>query len=301
MCKVAGVAKITDKNRDDVWLFMQMLGRIMSVGNKDGLGYAAIDKKGHIFGEKWLINDTAFQDLSAISEINSKNIKMLYDYFGGVINKDAAEAIILHTRAATCEKGIHNTHPFVNEKSTPKVAVIHNGMIYNDEDFTRKFSTCDSEVLAHLYTENNVSEDLGNLDKFTNKLEGWYTVLGLSKRNDGKLIMDAYTMNGRLASYYIPELETRVWSTDAEDIRKVARAFGMTVSDGKEMKPDTAMRIDVLTGEVIVTSMLKTRSIITVYPSLHIMEGNLDDERFRQKYFGDDENQGGWTPWGSDY
>ncbi len=286
MCKIASATKITDKNRDDVWLFMQLLGKTMSVGNTDGLGYAAIDKNGNIFGEKWLVNDSAFKDLSSAPNINAKNIGSLYNYFGTTVNRDHAQAIILHTRAATCERGIKNVHPFIDEQNHPTAAIIHNGMIYNEEDFTKKYSTCDSEVLVHLYKQNNVVEKLGNLNLFTPKLQGWYTVLGLSKQDDGRLIMDAFTMNGRLGSYYIPDLDIRVWSTDASDVAKVANAFGMRVTEGRQMKADTAMRLDVLTDEVIATEKISTGYVSTSFPTVEAMEGNFDDEQFRRKYFG---------------
>ena len=64
-------------------------------------------------------------------------------------------------------------------------------MIYNDSSFKRKYSTCDSEVLAHLYHENKVSKSLKNLNEFTDKLQGWFTVLALTKNQDGKMVMDA--------------------------------------------------------------------------------------------------------------
>lgn len=304
MCKVAAVTNITDKNRDDVWVFMQLLGQLISLGNNDGLGYAALDKAGNVFGEKWLVNETAFRDLSTVKTVNSENINRVYDYFGKV-NRSDAQGIILHTRAATCGKGIKNTHPFIDDKENPTVAIIHNGIIYNERQFTRKYSTCDSEVLAHLYTENKVAEDISNLNKFTQKLDGWYTVLNLSKRpTDNRLILDAYTQNGILGSFFVKELNTRVWSSRASDVMEIAKALGMNATDEQVLKSDTAIRIDVLTGEPIVH--LKIRSgyqiPIRVYPSLtgkiHVMTGNLDDKAFREKYFGDKlAETEPWSPW----
>ena len=81
MCKVAACTKITDENRSDVWVFLQLLGELMALGNKDGLGYAAFDKSGDHLEKKWLYPDTAFKDLSQIHGINSSKIAKLYSYF----------------------------------------------------------------------------------------------------------------------------------------------------------------------------------------------------------------------------
>lgn len=299
MCKVAGVTNITEKNRHDVWLFMEMLGQLMSPGNNSGLGYAAIDKTGKIFGEKWVINESAFKDLSQVPNMNSERMNKIYGFFGDKVVRDDAQAIILHTRAATqgsiCVK---NTHPFIDDESSPTVAIIHNGWVHNEKEFPRKYSECDSEVLAHLYFNNKVGEDIGNLNKFVNKIDGWFTVLALSQNSEGKLIMDAFTDNGRLGSYFIKELDTRIWSSEASDIKRVADALGLTVSESKQMKRDTAFRIDVSTGEEIAFAKLDTSKVIPVrvYPAdlwegwgnVHTMEGNLDDKAFRERFFGKD-------------
>lgn len=294
MCKIAACTKITDENRADVWVFMQLLGELISKGNDDGLGYASFDKKGNLFGEKWLINGTAFKDLTQIKSINSAKMNLIYNFFGDRVVRDEAQAIILHTRAATCTKGIENTHPFVDDKDSPKVAIIHNGMIYNEQLFTRKYSTCDSEVIAHLYSENKVSSDLKKLNDFSAKMKGWFTVLALSKDDSGKMVMDAFTDSGRLGSYFIQELNTRVYSTYADDVYRVAKQLGLTPVDCEKMDSDTAFRVDVLTGEQIEFTKIKSSTEVQVhYPpgywegweNVATMEGNLSDEEFKNKWF----------------
>jgi Glutamine amidotransferase domain len=295
VCKCAMISKITDKNREDCWVFLQLLGQLMSPGNNDGLGYAAVDKAGKLFGEKWLINESAFKDLYQIKDMNSEKMAKIYSFFGDKVNRDEVQSVILHTRAATCTKNIQNTHPFVDDESNPSVAIIHNGLVHNEKKFTRKYSTCDSEVLAHLYQENKVADDLENLNKFLKLIDGWYTVLALSKEPTGRLIMDAFTDNGRLGSYFIKELDTRVWSSNSVDVLQIARALGLTPIEELKMMSDTAMRIDVLTGEQIAHIKLETanRVPVRVYPTpnweqwenVSVMEGNLDDEEFRNRYF----------------
>jgi hypothetical protein len=296
MCKVSMASKITDKNRSDVWVFMQLLGELMALGNKDGLGYAAFDKTGNIFGERWLYPDTAFKDLSQIHGINANKIAKLYSYFGDKVVKDEAQAIILHTRAATCGGGIENAHPFVNDEDKVDVAIIHNGMIYNQSLFKRKYSTCDSEVLAHLYYENKVNESLAKLNEFTDRLQGWFTVLALAKDKDNRMVMDAFSDSGRLGSYFIKELDTRIYSTQSDDVFRIAKQLGLTPSDHQKMAANTAFRLDVLTGEEIAHVKLvdKYASTSKTYPASQywgpkdnvvIMEGNLSDEEFRKRFW----------------
>lgn len=299
MCKVAGVTKITDKNRDDVWVFMQLLGQLMSPGNNGGLGYAALDKAGKIFGEKWVINESAFRDLTKIPGVDSQKLARVYGWFGDKVEREQVQAIILHTRAATqgsiCVK---NTHPFIDNEADPSVAIIHNGWVHNYKKFTHKYSTCDSEVLAHLYNENNVKSDLGNLNKFITAIDGWFTVLALGLDGEGKMIMDAFTDNGRLGSYFIKELDTRIWSSEGHDVYNIAKSLGLTATDPQKMSRDTAFRINVLTGEEVAHVKLNASTAVPVRvydeyddmggwgPNISHMTGNLDDEAFRQRHFG---------------
>lgn len=295
MCKVAGVTKVTDKNREDVWIFMQLLGQKMSPGNNSGLGYAALDKAGKLFGEKWVINESAFRDLTRLPNVNSEKLSKVYGFFGDKVERDEAQAIILHTRAATqgsiC---VPNTHPFIDSEDDPKVAIVHNGWVHNFRKFTQKFSTCDSEVIAHLYSENDVKSDLGNLNKFIPDIDGWFTCLTLGLDAEGKMVMDAFTDNGRLASYFIKELDTRIWSSEGHDVYEIAKALGLTAVDPQRMTRNTAFRVNVLTGEEVAFVKLEESTVVPE-PSqewegwgayVEHMSGSLDDEEFRRKHFG---------------
>lgn len=296
MCKVAGVTHITDKNRDDVWVFMQVLGDIMTPGNNDGLGYAAFDKSGKLFGERWLVNKTAFTDMSMVFKgLTADKMNKIYSFLGDTVKRHEAQAIILHTRAATCGKNIENTHPFVDNEDNPEVAIIHNGIIHNHDAFKKKYSTCDSEVLAHLYADNKVQETIKNLKEFTPDLGGWYTVLNLATAN-GKMVMDVYTDNGRLESYYIPALETRVYSSRGEDIKEAAQFLGLEVRQHMRTKSDTAFRVDVLTGDVVEFTKLPVwvpppkstkrgnEVLITEVGEVVTEHGNLDDDAFKARW-----------------
>lgn len=294
MCKVAGVTKVTDANRDNVWAMMIALGDIMSRSQRDGLGYAAFDKAGNIFGERWLENDLAFTDLSMNKKLTPARIEKVYNFFGEKVSRDEAQAIILHARMATCGRGLKNTHPFTDTLEKPHTAIIHNGIIANDDEHEKKFSTCDSEVLVHLYEKFKVSEKLENIKQVVSELIGWFTVLNLSRTPENKMILDIYTDARRLNSYYVKELDTRVYSTSAYDIEEAAKILGFEISDRQSVDPDKAYRLDVLTGNVLEeTSTLPADQQrqygwrkIPVRDGNEIikMEGNADDEAFKKNF-----------------
>lgn len=278
MCKVASVAGVTDKNRDQVWLFMMSLGEVMSYGNSDGLGYAAFDKQNNIFGERWLLNHTAFSDFSELPGMTAKRAQEIYNYFGDQVKRDEAKAIILHTRMATCSRGLKNTHPFVDDLDNPKTALIHNGIIYNDTDFKKKYSTCDSEVIVHNYAENNVNSNLYKLSDFTKNLDGWYTCAVLAKDKNGQPIIDLFTDSPRLKSYYIPEMQVRVFSTNGEDIKRVARKYGYSAVDPLDLDAETAIRLNANTGNIIEKASFVARDWAPA--NVYSLTGNFDDADF---------------------
>jgi len=289
MCKIASIAKVNDENRDNVWAMMIALGDIMSRTQRDGLGYAAFDKKGRIFGERWLENKLAFTDFSMNKKLTPAKIEKLYNFFGEEVVRGNAQTIILHTRMATCGRGIANTHPFVDNLENPHTAIIHNGIIANDDELEKKFSTCDSEVLVHLYEKHKVSENLENIKKVTAELIGWYTVMNLTTDKDGRMVMDIYTDAPRLASYFVKELDTRVYCTSGMDIEEAAEMLEFTISDRQVVKSNMAYRIDVLTGDLLQETKTIGRSethtaVEQIEGSIVMAEGNADDADFKNHW-----------------
>lgn len=281
MCKIAAVTKVTDTTRDNVWAMMIALGDIMSRTQRDGLGYAAFDKAGNLFGERWLDNSLSFTDFSVNKKLTPAKIEKLYNFFGDKVLRDEAQAIILHARMATCGRGIVNTHPFTDNLDKPNTAIIHNGIIANDDEHEKKFSTCDSEVLVHLYEKFKVAEKLENIKQVVSELIGWFTVLNLSKNAEGRMIMDIYTDAPRLNSYYVKELDTRVYSTNSIDIEEAADLLEFTISDRQTIKMNMAYRIDVLTGEVLEETKTIGRPVQEeVEGNVIYAEGNADDKEF---------------------
>lgn len=283
MCKIAGIAKVNDENRDNVWAMMICIGDIMSRSQRDGLGYAAFDKSGNLFGERWLENKLAFTDFSFNNKMTPSKIEKVYNFFGDKVIRAEAQAIIFHTRMATCGRGLVNTHPFIDNLEKPRTAIIHNGIIANDDEHEKKFSTCDSEVLVHLYEKFKVSEKLDNIKKVASELIGWFTVMNLTTDPAGRMIMDIYTDAPRLTSYFVKELDTRIYATSGMDIEEAAEILGFAISDREMIKANTAYRFDVLTGALIEETKTIGRSedFEEIEGNIVKVEGNADDEKFK--------------------
>lgn len=288
MCKIMGIAKINDENRDNAWAMAIAIGDIMSRTQRDGLGYAAFDSKGRLFGERWLENKLAFTDFSVNKKLTPAKIEKIYNFFGEEVLRKEAQSIILHTRMATCGRGIANTHPFIDSLEKPHTAIIHNGIIANDDELVKKFSTCDSEVLVHSYEKHEVSKSLDSIKKVAAELIGWYTVLNLTTDGKGRMVMDIYTDAPRLASYFVKELDTRVYSTSGMDIEEAAEILEFTISDRQMVVSNTAYRIDVLTGELLEeTKTIGTSKIHhdeSIKGNIAYAEGTADDEKFKASF-----------------
>lgn len=255
MCKVAGIYGYKKEAIDSVWPFMETLGQYMSQSNRDGLGYASIDRQGNLFGERWLYNNAAFkepQDNAKVLRIY-ESIKDIvepiddYNAFGGV-NREDSKAIILHTRAATCSKGLVNTHPFVEPGMN--TAIIHNGIIYNDKVLTKKYSTCDSEVILHQYLNMGVNLNITRVPEFTDSLSGWMAVMALSRGADDSPILDILTDGTKLHMTYIEELGAVLYTTDAADIVQVCDDYDFNPGKIGKVKAGSFIRINLDSGKV---------------------------------------------------
>lgn len=266
MCKVMMMGGINEKNRSKVIPLIKKMGDLMTPGNTDGLGYAAVDAAGNLFGERWLINKQAFKfrpdksNFAAASErasviINKvtgkKDVKMVvdtanYNSFGASPSLEKAVAITLHTRMATSGRGMQNTHPFV----TGDTSVIHNGVISNTSDFTFKVSTCDSEAILIAYLEHKVGANPEKISEVANALKGYYAVGTFARDAAGNRIMDIYSGNNTdLWFTYITELDTWMFTSRKEHLESALDGFGFTYSEPINIVEGEMMRFNPVTGE----------------------------------------------------
>lgn len=283
MCKVLIIPAIKEHRRRETEDFLAVMADVMSKYNSDGLGYAAVDSSGNLFGERWFVNSMAFSkpappmtkeefdlrqsNARALTDKFDKFLKPTryfapeykltenYNTFGDEPSISKAAAITMHTRMATCEKNLTNVHPFVDQDTS----VIHNGVISNSKDFDLKLSTCDSESILISYLEHNVNIDpsgslhaKNGVQPMSERLEGYYASAVFARDAQGNRILDVFKMNNNnLSIAYVFELETYVLATSDSDIRDVCKVLGFTHDGTIDLNDGYLTRINPFTGEVI--------------------------------------------------
>lgn len=278
MCKVLIIPAIKKAKIDATMKFVRAMAATMSKGNSDGLGYAAIDESGQLFGERWFLNNEAFKPVVPVAEVDytplkdtaGKNLAQFgkalkvfksegwkkgpevqrYNSFGNGQKMTDMVALTLHTRAATCDRNLTNVHPFVDE--TLDTSVIHNGVITNHKEFDLKLSTCDSESILISYLNAEVNKDISNVQGMVDKLRGYYACGTFSRDADGNRILDVFKLNNNnLAISYIYELETYVLASSDTDIKEICKAIGFSHDGTQDLQDEFITRINPFTGEIV--------------------------------------------------
>lgn len=262
MCKVLIIPGINDAHRENTTAFIKAMAVRLSFGNKDGLGYAAVDANGSLFGERWLDNDHAFteaplEDYSSVENVFGTFLKAKSEWpsftkreqnkFGeGVL--DNASAITLHTRMATSAKGLVNAHPFVDNDTS----LIHNGVIRNVSDFKFSLSSCDSEAILISYLRHNIGANPTFIQNVANDLTGYYVAAVFGRDAQGNRILDVFKgNNNNLSVSFIKELGTYVLTSSEYDIKEVCGKLGFSFSSPRDYHDGILMRINPFTGEMI--------------------------------------------------
>ncbi len=267
MCRILAIPGIKKEHTEKAWKLVEKMRPLMSRANNDGFGYAAITAKGELFGERWLKNHEAFS-----GETLSTGDKALLNNLGddllevsvnsnsfGTVDKNAAVSIIAHARKATCEVVLENVHPFIEGN----VALIHNGVISNHEQLTKKHSSCDSESILHEYIEYNVANLPEQIDGVVQELMGWYAsavlTMGNGMPNGEKIpIMDLFKdTQASLHCVYVNELETFIFSTYKTDLEEVLKDMEFKVNNVFKIKDNFFVRLDAVTGERLHSQAIK--------------------------------------------
>lgn len=244
MCKVMIITKIKNETHPKVVELMKSIAPLMSIGNKDGIGYATLYSDGNVYGERWLKNEQFFQrPLESMYDF-LESTKMDRNEFG--VKGEVPVALTFHTRYSTNTINMKNTHPFYVEDTS----LIHNGVIRNPEVFGMKQSTCDSESILNGYIENNVKDVPKNITKVTDRLLGYWAV-GILGKNEAGPYVDIFKHNASLHMCYIPELDIDVFITEPMDLKKVCWSLGYNVIECGGFKNNWFVRINANTGEVI--------------------------------------------------
>lgn len=277
MCKVLMIAGIKKKHQAKVKKIMEVAAKTLAKVDDDGIGYAAITSQGKIYGEKWINKDLAFKihrepktdyghmfletllDRAAKWE-NAPSKEDVYARFG-TLNKETVEdtvGVIMHARKSTVGgKSIINTHPFfeLDSKDTEDTAIIHNGGITNHLTLTKKYSTCDSEVILHEYLKNMMNWNPYGIKEFSEAVEGEYTIGVLSSANhkiEGIVpTLDIFKYKKDLFVGYCPDIETAIFTTWKFHLEEICREAGVAIRNIAEVRDEFFMRINALTGERI--------------------------------------------------
>jgi predicted glutamine amidotransferase len=254
MCKIMSMAGIQPNKEKLMWQFIVKSTPFMTGHDKDGLGFAALGNKG-LWGERWLNPGEAwakdsrqlFTSKDAEQEAKfkgglEKNIK--YNNFGVGGSKQGNKAIIFHSRMATCEKNIDNTHPFVRGNT----ALIHNGVISNKAELKMLTSTCDSETILNAYHDDGVANDPDKIQDMVKKLQGYYGCAVLTKAEDGNEYLDIFRHTASIYASFVEELGTTVYCTSDDIIKFTCKAMKFNYGHMFKIKEDTMIRIDAKTG-----------------------------------------------------
>lgn len=276
MCKIFCVAGIKAEKVPQVERLAKHMAKSMSFVEEDGVGYAAITKDGHVYGEKWLNKDDAFvihetappnPILTRIDEMFGDAIEMdkkvatgkTYASFGhrNGVNIKNTVAMILHARKATTgSKTIPNVHPFVKlgdvaAGEPSATALIHNGSILNHDKLTKEMSECDSEVILHEYLANQMYHNPWGIEQVAKTLVGEYAVGLLSSQlvnEEWTPYLDIFKSGKDLIGGYVPELETFVYTTARYPLDEALKACEMTFVNDFKFKDGFLHRIDAITG-----------------------------------------------------
>lgn len=258
MCKVLIMPAVKPEHQEKAVKFVKEMGKEMSSGNTDGLGYAAIDKDGKLFGQRWLVNRDAFggftgKKLKSFEKALSGSVsdtESERNTFGEDPNLNRMVAITLHTRMATTPKNMQNVHPFVYDEVD--TSLIHNGVIQNHEEFKKSVSTCDSESILFNYIQEGVNLNPEAMKKVSQNLNGYYACGVFSRDVNKNRILDVFKGNNpNLYLQEIKELETYVFATNDDDVKRVCDRLGLTKGESYRVLEGHLMRINPFTGEVL--------------------------------------------------
>lgn len=253
MCKLMIIPHVPKDKQEKAWELAIAITPYLTEKDQDGFGYMALGSKG-LFGQRWLNTELAWTD--------TKMHKSIEAMLGGAVQDTSSDqadfgkqgehlhSLSLHSRMATCGLGIENTHPFVNKDLS--VGVVHNGVLHNPQDFGPRSSTCDSEAFLNIYQEDDVQASLNGIADFSQFLSGWYAVSALFKDKSGKWFLDVFKESrANLHAAYIKEIGAVVLVTTPQHLDNALADLNWAAATTFEFKPDTAVRIDPMTGEQV--------------------------------------------------
>lgn len=275
MCRILTLVGIK-QNKDYLEDLMFSASEHMSKFNDDGIGYTMITKDSKLHTRKWLNNTDFFTTPPKIDSVIKKNLKgfikdnadVSKTHFvqGKTPNYGDIQTLMMHTRKATCGKGIENTHPFVTKDN--QVSLIHNGQISNHTVFNKTLGTCDSESILSGYLDFDVANNPSNIQKLFDKLYGSFAVAVTAVDNTGRRVIDVFR-NDSYATLYvayskffgcymictrddiISNINKDMSELNISDDPNKPIPLDLGLGNSLEVKDYVYCRFDALTGEVL--------------------------------------------------
>lgn len=267
MCKNLMIAGLDPKKNDLAWKFIFAATPHISAYDKDGVGVATQGKDG-IHVERWLNPKDAFTP-SSRKPRTKRDVKIAGIFENVFDNRQSYNsqgkpndfyAILLHTRMATCDIKIENTHPFLSDDG--RTALIHNGVVRSSE-VKNESSTCDSELILRSYARHYTSENPTTIDKVAKDISGSYACGVLTYTKEGKPVMDIFRNDtSTLVAVHVKELDALVYCTNADIITATCKHLKWTMGTVFRFNSNKLVRLDSVTGLPITDVSFKPAKVV---------------------------------------
>ena len=305
MCKLMSIAGIPPKRQKRAWKFIIESVPFMTQHDDHGLGYVATDGNG-MWGERWVDTDQAFEwrEVYGPAEYALKqqlgdaiSLPAGYNHFGER-GSAPTRAIALHSRFATCDVNLQNTHPFLSKDGT--AALIHNGVVKSGtvKNYT---STCDSELILNSWVRNGVSKDPARVQDVADDISGYYGVMVMHQTPAGVMLDIWRDAGAKLFVAWVHDIEAAVYCTSDSIIKETAKACKFTIGGIAVVNPGHLIRLNTTTGAADSVTPFEPTKVI------FIPHGDARDkyeqwwERYTTKNDKDDYGMPEGAPYGADF
>jgi hypothetical protein len=221
MCKVIGFTNFNKVGKKIGTV--EYIGQLLLDTERDGFGYAMWDKNTNsAFGERTTERSfsSALRDTAKVNFDFCEEPFLFKNKFGN-FDLSNVGAAIFHGRISTNNKTLNNTHPMVKHGWS----LIHNGVVTDLGEKYTTITTNDSEHVLERYVDGSFEENL----------QGYYAFLAIDPTGKLHVVKDKIA---HLYSSWIDSLDTYMFSTNEDNIKKVCSVLGVGYSTIKKVKDD---------------------------------------------------------------